>query len=123
MGIFNNNITTELSFETILQAKYTNAVRKAAVLCWAQNASRQAFEHMVKFEMCEELEPMLFYDKKYKFLHEDTKFRYDVKENTQGKINKWARVYTSMFFEYRETGGSIGFELNESVLISHNERI
>ena len=119
MSIFGDNIKTELTFESILQAKFSQAVRKAAALCWAQSANfnHEMFESMVKWQVCDELGSIalasMFHEKREKFLHQgEFKFHYIAKGD--GRVRVW--VYNTLVFrnkDYTKTS----YDLNESILI------
>lgn len=118
MSIFSDNITTEIPFRVILQTKYGEAVRQAAGYYWAQCGTQSiksydTFERLVRWSICEVLGPFTYNNRDYKYLHSDTEFEYAPDKN--GRENAIAQ--TTIFFINKRTGESIGYQLEESVLI------
>lgn len=114
MSIFSDNITTEIPFRVILQTKYEEAVRQAASYCWAQSIkSHDTFEHMVRWQICDIIGPFAYNRRDYKYLNSDTGFEYIPDRN--GRTN--ATVRTTIFFMNKRTSESIGYQLEETVLI------
>ena len=114
MSIFGDNITTEIPFQVILQTKYREAVRQAAFYYWCQSLkSHDTFEHMVRWQICDIIGPFAYNNHHYKYLNSDTVFEYILDNKDRENVI----VRSSMFFVDIRTGESIGYQLEETVLI------